>query len=442
MIPEHHNLDNSYEKSNILLLTFVAASIFLWSNGFDLRIFDLSDKFKSLTIAANFIILIVASISLIFKTQVRYTTNYYFLFIMAIFAAIFLPSFLNLVITSGLSFKELFRSGLFYSGIFIFVILIAYTRNPSTVIKLNSMIVTIISINVFAFIVLSFFPDLAKYILVKTLERYDRIRIGIASGLGPMLHYTFFYLLVMCAEGAQSLRRNILPYLLSFIALVWYIFAVEMGRRTIFAILAVTIYYLFIRMTRVKKIRMILLLPFIFSLFVIIPQSSIISDSIQSSFITATEEFQYGEGNVGIRVFGIEYYMNLFKESGFVGIGMFSNKLPGTDPLMTGAESFRYNPADHGIFAVLYQFGFPAIILTVIILLRIFRDLKLIRQHGLMAFRPIAIALHLYFIFSIIGLWAIFWKPIESFCIGIMFFMIWQMSESTRINLHTINNDS
>jgi len=183
-------------------------------------------------------------------------------------------------------------------------------------------------------------------------------------------------------------------------------------------------------MDGVKRLRIILLLPFIFAFFVIIPQSSIILDSIQSSFITATEEFQYGEGNVGIRVFGIEYYMNLFKESGYIGIGMYSNKLSSSDVFNLGREAFSYNPADHGIFAVLYQFGFPAIALTLIFLFHIFRDLKVIRFQGLPEHSPIAMAIHLYLVFSIIGLLAIFWKPVESLWVGIMLFLIWRMNEA------------
>jgi hypothetical protein len=89
---------------------------------------------------------------------------------------------------------------------------------------------------------------------------------------------------------------------------------------------------------------------------------------------------------------------------------------------------------------VLYQFGFPAIVLTIIVLYYIFRDLKAVRLQGMPEHWPIAMAIHLYLVFSIIGLLAIFWKPSESFWTGIMLFMIWKMKESTRVNLQTTNN--
>lgn len=430
MIPHHNNSNILYEKRNILLLTFVAVSIFLWSNGFNLRIFDLSDRFNFLNLAAIFIILFIALTSLIFRTQKQYLSNYYFWCIIGILAATTFPTLFNLVLTKGLSFRDLIAAELTFSGLFIFIILISFKTNHSFVTKINTTLIAITSINVLAIVLLSLVPNMADSIFVKTSERFERIRIGVATGLGPMVHYVFFYLLVMCIEGAQFLKRRIIPYFLSFIVFTWYIFAVEMGRRTIFAILAVTSYYLFIRMDGVKKLRIILLLPFIFAFFVVIPQSSIILDSIQSSFITATEEFQYGEGNVGIRVFGIEYYMNLFKESGYIGIGMYSNKLSSSDVFNLGREAFSYNPADHGIFAVLYQFGFPAIALTLIFLFHIFRDLKVIRFQGLPEHSPIAMAIHLYLVFSIIGLLAIFWKPVESLWVGIMLFLIWRMNEA------------
>jgi len=416
-------------------LLFVAILIFLWSNGFGLSIFDLSDRFKVLNLAAIFIILIAAGISIIFTSHKRYLRNYYFWYIVLIFGAALFPTFINLVILGGLSPIEVFRSGLFYSGFFIFIILISYQTDYSTVTKLNSIIITVISANVLAIVTLSFLPDSAQSIFTQTLERFERIRIGVNAGLSAMTQYVFFYLLIICTKSDQTLRKKI-PYILLFGVYVWYFFAVEMGRRAIFTLLAVVGYYFLTRLNGSQRMRILFVLPFVLSLFFVVPQSTIIVDSIQSSFVTAVEEFQYGEGNVGIRVFGIEYYLNLFKESGYVGLGMLSNRLPSADAFILGAEVYKYNPADHGLFAVLYQFGFPAIVLTIIFLFHIFRDLKVVRLQGMLEHWPIAMAIHLYLVFSIIGLSAIFWNPWESFWTGIMFFMIWRMRESIRENVY------
>jgi len=437
--PSYDTNSGFTNSRNTILLLFVALLIFLWSNGFNLLFFDFSDRFKLLNLAAIFIIAGLAGIRIVFTSKIVFTKNYYFWFIILILCAILFPTYINLVITSGLKPIEVLRSGFFYSGFFIFIILVSYQSAPNIVNKLNTIIIAMISFNVLFIVVFSFFPDLANSVFVHTMERFGRIRIGVESGLGPMTHYAFFYILIMCTQSSERIKSKILYFFL-FGIYIWYFFAVVMSRRAIFVLLAIVGYYFLTRLNGKQRMRILLALPLVLSLLFVLPQSTIIVDSIQSSFVTAVEEFQYGEGNVGIRVFGIEYYLNLFKESGYMGIGMLSNRLPSSDPLLVGAEFFRYNPADHGIFAVLYQFGFPAIVLTIIVLYYIFRDLKAVRLQGMPEHWPIAMAIHLYLVFSIIGLLAIFWKPSESFWTGIMLFMIWKMKESTRVNLQTTNN--
>jgi hypothetical protein len=413
------------KRSSILLL-FVAILIFLWSNGFDLPILAFSERFKILTIVADFIILTASGISIILSSKIRYTRNNYFLFIVLILCAVFFPTFINLVIFNGLSPLEIFRSGFFYSGLFIFIILIYYDVDYSFVNKLNTLAIAIVSINVLVIVAASFFPVLAEIVTVKTSVRFETARINIAKGLGSFAQYTFFYLLIMSIKIEQTPKKK-LSYILLSGVYIFYFFFVSMSRRTIFALLGVLIYYIFFRLSGRRKIQILFVLLLFIALLFVIPKFETILGIIQSSYYTVAEEIQYGEGSAGVRIKGIEYFFNLFHQYGYIGIGLGSSRLPVTDPLFIGQEILNYNPGDHGIFAVLYQFGFPAIILTIIVLFHIFRDLKAVRLQGMPEHWPIAMAIHLYLVFSIIGLLDIFWKPSQSLWPGIIFFMVWRM---------------
>ena len=418
--------DNSPTLRTTLLLLFLLLVISFWSDGFGLRILTLSDRYSVLNIIASFTILIAAGISIIFTTKKEYSGNFYFWVIVWILILVFIPTYIYLVIINGLSTTEVLRASFEYSGLLIFIVLVAYRADSSFVIRINNIVIKLASIIVVALVALSFFPDLADSILVETSQRYDRIRLGAPKGLEAVVGYAFFYVLVMCTRADLDIQKKI-PYYLLFFVYSWYFIAVAMGRRTIFALFAVVIFYFFTRLNRGQKIRLLFTLPFLFALIFAIPQSENLLDLIRLSFYTAVEEYQYGEGNVGIRLFGIEYYLDLFKQSGYIGIGMGSNRLSITNAYLWGMEQFRYNPNDHGIFTVLYQFGFPAIALTIFLLFRIFRDLKIVSLCGMTDHQAIAMAINLYLYFSIIGLLAIFWKPSESLWVGIMFFMVWRM---------------
>ncbi len=113
-----------FERRDTVLLLFVASVIFLWGNGFNLRLFDLSARFKILQLAGLFLIVIATGFSMLFFSWDRYFQNYYFRSIAGLLAVAFFPTFVNLVIVNGLSPIEVLRSGLLCCGYFIFIFLI------------------------------------------------------------------------------------------------------------------------------------------------------------------------------------------------------------------------------------------------------------------------------------------------------------------------------
>lgn len=420
-------------KYDTILLFFLAILIFLWSNGFNLSIFDFSDRFNLLNLFGLLLIVFFAGHSMLFVSWKQYSRNYYFWCIVGMLATALFPTFVNLVIVKGLSPIEVLRSGLRYCGLFIFILLISCRTSSSFVAKLNALVLGIATVNVLSLIALSFFPAVADSLFVKTMERFGSIRLQIFSVLTPMAQYAFCYALVICTKDVHLTKKKVF-YLLLFGIYFWYFFVIALGRRTILALLMVISYYIVFHLRGRYKFRAIFALPFILLLFLVVPRSTVILDSIKSSYTSSVEEYQYGEGNVGIRVRGIDYYSHQFKESGYLGIGLGSNRLQLSDPYRLGMERYRYNSNDHGIFAVLYMFGFPGIVLTVIFLFHIFRDLAIIRRRGSPEHQSVAMAIHLFLVFSIVALLQIFWKPSLSLWTGLIFFMVWRMREGIASN--------
>ncbi len=437
-VPPH---SSHFKRQGTVLLLFVVVVIFLWSNGFNLQLFDLSDRFKLLNLFGLFMIVTAAGFSMTLVSWARYFRNYYFWCIAGILAVALFPTFVNLVVVNSLSPVEVLRSGLGYSGLFIFILLISYRTDFSFVVKLNTIIFAMATVNVLFLVVMSVVPGVAESLLVINIRgRFDRIRLVVASGIVPMVQYAFCYALVIGTERVRFATRKAL-YLLFLVAYFWYFFIVEMGRRTIVVLLIIITYYIVFHLRGRYRLRTVFALFFILSLLFAVPQFNAIQNAIKSTYSSSIEEYQLREGNVGIRLEGINYYLNLFKESGYLGIGLPSNRVQQSDPYIQGTEWYRFNPNDHGIFTVLYSFGFPGIVLTIVFLFHLFGDLTIIRRRGPPEHQAIAMAIHLYLVFSIVALLQIFWKPSISLWTGLMFFMVWRMRVGIEVEHRAITQE-
>ncbi|MCR4307973.1 MAG: hypothetical protein NUV80_05410 [Candidatus Berkelbacteria bacterium] len=418
-------------RSNTILLTFVAVIIFLWSDGFDLQIFNLSDRFKLLSLAGIFLVVFAAVFSIFFSRRSGCFKNYYFRIILAMLFLIFVPTFVNLVIVNNLNIIEILRSGLQYGGILIFVVLISYPTHSSFINKLNNLIVTIATINVVGLVVLSTMPALSDILITKVSGRFEWIRLSLSSGMTPIAQYSIFYMLVMYTNGLiPTVKRYF--YLLLTCTYLWYFFTIGLGRRTTIALLIVLGYHFISHLSSRGKVRVFLAAVLLILLSLAFPQSTKVVDAIGSTYDSIIEDFKYGRGTVNVRLAGSEYYLDLFRETNYIGIGLFSSKLPSSDPYFKGRVLNDYNPGDHGIVAVLYSFGFQAMILTVVLLIHIFRDLAFIRRRGPPEYQEVAAAMHLFLVFSVVGMLQVFWKPSLSIWTGIMFFMVWRMRKQIR----------
>lgn len=411
------------------LLSFVTFMVFLWSNGFNLRILDLSSKYQVLNLTAHFLLLLLICIRVPFVKKWIFLDNTYFYYLLIMVVVIFAPTSINLVVVNGLNFIEVLRSSFGYCGLLIFIVLISYRTSEQFVAKLNKRIYAIVTLNIIALIILSANPTLAESLLLNTMSRYDRIRLMISAAIGSMPHFYFFYTLVMC-KGAPS-GREFRKYLLLLAVYVWYFLALDMSRRTILSLIVVTGLFYFLNTSIKTKVKIIFVTAITLPvLWMTVPQFETLADAVVMSYLTSRSEYEGEEGNVGIRVDGIGYYFDMLVDSGYQGIGLYSNRLPDSDPYTHAISLLKYNPNDHGIFAVIYEYGVLGVAFTIYLLFATFRDLKTIKKHGLPEDKPIATAFSLYLIFNMMALLQIFWKPSLSIWTGILLFMIWKMRQS------------
>jgi hypothetical protein len=270
------------------------------------------------------------------------------------------------------------------------------------------------------------------------MSRYDRIRLMISAAIGSLPHFYFFYTLVMC-KVAQS-GREFRNYLLLLIIYVWYFLALDMSRRTILTLIVVTGLFYFANTSIKTKVKIIFVTAITLPvLWLTVPQFETLVDSVAMSYLTSRSEYEGEEGNVGIRIAGIGYYFDMLTDSGYQGIGLYSNRLSETDPYTHAISHLKYNPSDHGIFAVIYEYGMLGITFTIFLLFVTFRDLKTINKYGLPQDKPIAMASTLYLIFNVLALLQIFWKPALSIWTGILLFMIWKMRQSvSNASMHNV----
>jgi len=420
-------------KRDIILLLFVASMLFLWSNGFNLRLLELGDNFRIVKLVRIFMIVVAIGLSVLFARGARYFQNYYFRSIIGLLLIVLFPTIFNSVIVYGLGLKEILLSGHAYCGFFIFILLISYRTDSAFVARLNTIVLAIATVSILSLILLSRFPAVADSIFVRSSERFDSTRLAVAGGLVSMVSYSTFYLLVMSTKATQATKSRIFYFLL-FCAYVWYYFTVAMGRRTIFSLLIVMCYYGLFHLSTIRKMYAVSALVFFSVLLLSVPQLHPLVDNVRLSYTSSLEDHKIGKGTLTKRIDGIQYYLNEFRNTGYLGVGLISTHISEDNPLSRGRVVYRYNSGDHGILAVLYQFGFPAVVLTIIILFHIFRDLTIIRRRGSPEHQAIAMGIHLYLCFCIVALLQIFWKPMISFWTGLMFFMVWRMREEITCN--------
>jgi hypothetical protein len=410
----HHNL----------LLGLIFLLLFMWSNGFGLSVFDLSDRFKVLQLISIFVIIALSALVIIFKGWRKVHSNFYVVVVFGIIFCAMFPTFLYLVVLRGLSPIEVFRVTLPYSGLFIVVILMSFRTRSEFVERLTWMSVITVTAYVTILLLLSLFPDIADDMIQKTSERYGHTRISLQYGLNVLGIFAFFFFLVK-AFSVKGSKKNV--YISAVVLFLLFHLTTSIGRRDILSIFVVVLYYWLFYLSNIKKIYGVLLVIFFISSIWFVPQFEKARKIFPSILHSTSEDFATKEGTIGVRMEGIKFNFQIFRDTGYLGVGILSDRLQSNDPYYYGREIFRFNPNDHGLFAVIYRFGPLGVIFTFVVLVRIFKDLNIIRRYGAYQQQHIAMAIHLVLVNDLVGFTHVFWKPLQSFVYGLLFYMIWRM---------------
>ncbi len=423
----HYRESMRDNNPNKLLLCFTALLIFLWSAGFQLRILQFSERYAVLRIICVFLIVLWAALRTSFADIKPLFHNFYFLSILAMLAAVMVPTFFTGTLLYGQGLDEVLRRPMFFYALFIFVPLFYYPMDVSTLKQLNAVIVvTGVSLALFQSI-LSFVPDIAKVILTDNAfipERFERTRMTTQLPMYVCIRYATFYLIVVF-----SLRKNSIVCGLGLAILLYYLFFVFMSRRVILGSgIVLLLFYVFNPAVRKKLLLWGLLIVLLLLLAQPFVQLGII-DTIRESATSVKEEASADEGTVGGRMKGIEYYWHEFQKTWYVGIGLVSSVRGADTSVGIGLTEYNFNPADQGILSVVMQFGFQALILTGVMCHHMFRDLQFVIRSGISNMKIIALSVQLFLLFQIVTLsWVFLWDTMSIWW-GLLFFITWKMRD-------------
>ena len=364
---------------NIKLL-FITIIIFFWSNGFGFVFFDLNENSQILQLISFLIIVMTTFFIIFFSSEKNIFNNNYTSNLLKIILIVFFISLLNSTFGEGNDFYKTMLQMSPFIGFGILPILMSFNNNKYFVNRVNKLIVfiTLIIVTIYFYIYM-FYGNTIDSILATSSTRLESNRITIP--IVTLFVYTLFY----CFLKVNSSRgKEKYLYLIVFSCLLLYHIFIDMGRRTLLGISITLLLYIVINLNS-RKMRNTILATFtIFILFI-----SLFNLELNSSLSLLFSSISSGESDtLSIRLEGIKYFMSQFENGNNLGLG-----------LVERIEELGFHSGDHGFFAVIYQFGVIGIILTISMLLKLYKDISFIKKFGGAEYKIIANAIRLFFHF-------------------------------------------
>ena len=398
-----------------------------------LKIFELHELYDILKMVANFLILSATCFFLFKYSKKKLFANFYFRAILAIILFASLPTFITGTLVYGQQPIETLRRTQNYYSYFIFVVLYYWLGvNLAAIKRLNFVLVSLSIVLCSLFIFCALNPGVGRAILVDSAFLPDRFgiqRLTTLSATVPFTSYSIIYLFLLLT---QSRGYKVLKALVPFLIMVFFYLFVFMSRSVIMAMLVlITVYVL-------TKLPLKIKLLFIYVTVLVLLLSQIfftngLLDLVYNSCDSLITESTKHVGSVGIRTEGIMYLLNGFvATTGGIGFGLVSTERAQWNVLSEGL-SRGYNPADMGIIGVFLIYGFPAILLTIVICKRFFKDIS--TRNKLYGDKDIILiqkALGGYLILSFLTLSQFFFWDFFSLSWGIFFYMFWASSELSK----------
>jgi hypothetical protein len=338
-----------------------------------------------------------------------------------------LPTFFSGHFLYGQSLSELLRRPLFYYALFLFAFLYLENLGKQFLLRLILILIVMSVVSSLIAIIASYNFHFSSKYLVRSIfvaERYGHIRV--CTNFTPWIVFSSFVCIVALTLNRKS-RAHSLGLAFALLINLYYLFFVNMGRTIILIFIIIVFIYSFIYLTLHQRI--ILLLVFV--CLVTSLQIKLINgplDIIKKSIDLMTIESSSNQkNNVNVRVGGVLFFANEFKKTNYIGSGMLSSVRSSNAYIVTQMKRERFNPADIGFFSVLFRFGFPAVILSLILLLRLFKDLKIIIKNGEQEFKVIAISIQLYLMYNLLSFkHLIFWRN-SSVEWALLMFFVWRL---------------
>jgi len=401
--------------------------IFLWSNGARLQIFALDDHYVNvLRLAAVLLIFGGSIVAFKLRTWRFIIRSFYFRAILLLLAAVMLPTFITGVFRYGQSVTEVIRQPLMYYALFVFVLLAFITSPRDRVYPLLMALVWTVTGICALYIIASLIPQAtSEWFVAKVAigDRFGNARLTASAAINNLAIFSIIYL-VLQLFTVQARWWQRVWFSIGIVILLYYQAFVLISRTRLLGLLACLVIFLFPhinwRKLFVPGIVFIGLLCTLQMTTQIKPLDIFVST--YQSIITMDRDAE--RDTISIRLDGVQYYYEEFLNSRMIGIGLVSPVRSEQSDIAYAMTKLAYNPADLGILAVLFFFGIPGILATIVVAARIFRDSRYVIRHGTLENRAIALAIRLYLTFYIISFYHVFLYDEYALEWGVLFFAL------------------
>lgn len=415
-------------KNNSVLFIFTAIMLFFWSEGLMLQIFQFNETKNILKSIAVILILFFSFLSLFSfkKDKIKEILHSkYSSFIFIILINILFTQLISSYLIFGESFYSALRGPLFFGSIFIFFILTIHSSEDS-VNKINKLLIffslAMIVLQTFSAI----FPELGVELLNEEAfisERFNRNRLTPLLTMASVIIYSTFYFTSKVLSFFEKKQFNKLFFLnisLLLIHLYYFLFIAMSRVKSISILVTILIFILIINNTKqlLRYLPIFVILLFILSIY----KEGIFFEIISYFIQTIVEESQVMHSNVGVRIQGLLYNIELFKKSLFFGIGQAAPSSAGI--INFGISNFSYNLADLGTFAMIILYGFPSLFITIYIYIHIFKDIFSFKKNSDGQYNILINSIAMFFIYRIVSFSHHFYWHTEAIWWGIIFFIL------------------
>ena len=406
---------------------------FLWSNGAQISILQHPDYNNFLRLLT--LVPVGLGVCMLFKQGLAREIwhDVYFRAILVLLLVIFVPTLITGVGLYGQGLVEVVRLPLPHYAMLIFVLLYCWVRPGQSLACVIAPLCVVIVAVALLYVAASFFPGLVGTMLTPSSQiedRFNRIRLSGGAINNLVVFVSLYCVVLVSSDTAPKLTRR--AALLALPVLFYYLTYVLASRTRLFVVGGCIVVHCVLGAGNARR-RIAIILT---AALALLAGELVMADGpitrLTRSYESLVEETTHDRGNVGIRFDCMQYYWNEFVASGYVGTGLLSAARYSDAGVGEGMLK-GYNLADIGIAAVLFEFGLQGIIVTVWLVVRLYKDTREVRKRGTGYSRDLAVAIQLYLLFYIVSGYHIFLWYEYAFEWGVLLFAVSLMRRSLEL---------